>query len=385
MMRSLILLGATGSIGRQVLEILDAHPEAFRVVALTAHEKVDELSLLIDKYRPEFAAIGSEEQAAVLKNRHPEIAVGYGETGLIEAATWRREDRSTLLVNALVGSCGLAPTYHAVDLGRPVALANKETLVIGGDLIMDLARERHVQILPIDSEHSAIWQCLQGNDKAAVRRMIITASGGAFRDKSRDELATVDADQALQHPNWSMGAKITIDSATMMNKGFEVIEAHHLFGIPADKIDTVLHPESYVHSLVEYTDGSILAQISDHDMRLPIAYALFGGSRHPNPTRFLSLESVGKLTFSRLDPDRYPMLGMAYEALNRGGIHPCVLNAANEAAVRLFLRRSIPFLEIENIVRRDLDHAPSCLHPTLDDLLKVDREVQTAVLRQYLK
>jgi 1-deoxy-D-xylulose-5-phosphate reductoisomerase len=385
MMKNLYLLGATGSIGRQVCEIVDQDPSAFRILTLTANGNIEGISALIEKYHPEFVAMGSEEAARVIGMRHPGLPVGFGEAGLVKAATWSPEDHSGLLVNALVGSCGLVPTYRALEMGRSIALANKETLVIGGTLILDLAKKNQARIFPIDSEHSAIWQCLQGNDPKTVRRLIITASGGAFRNKTRSELMNVTLADALRHPNWAMGAKITIDSATMMNKGFEVIEAHHLFGIPVERIETVLHPESYVHSLVEFVDGSMMAQISDHDMRLPISYALNGGTRVVNPTKSLDLAAIGRLSFEPMDFQRFPCLGMAYEAIREGGIRPCVMNAANEAAVRLFIDRKIPFLEIENIIREQMDRVPKNPTPTLADLIAVDRDVKDNVSRLYLK
>ncbi len=384
-MKNLYLLGATGSIGRQVLQIVDAHPDEFRIVTLSANENLEGMTALLTRYHPDYVAMGSSEAAEILRVRFPELPVGEGDEGLVTAATFRPEDADGLLVNALVGSCGLLPTYRAIEIGRDVALANKETLVIGGDLIMPLAKKHGVRIYPVDSEHSAIWQCLGNADISAVRRLVITASGGAFRDKTRAELADVTPEDALRHPNWSMGPKITVDSATMMNKGFEIIEAHHLFGIPADRIETVLHPESYIHSFVEFVDGSLLAQISDHDMRLPISYALFGGARRETPVRTLDLVRIGAFTFAPLEPSRYPCLGMAREAMKKGGLLPCAMNAANEAAVRLFLEKRISFLEIETIVRKAMDEAPVSSHPSLEDLLLCDRTVREAVFRQYLK
>lgn len=384
-MRNLYLLGATGSIGRQVLQIVDAHPDDFRIVTLSANENLEGMTALISRYHPAYVAMGSPEAARILRVRFPGLSVGEDETGLLEAATFRPDDADGLLVNALVGSCGLLPTHRALEIGRSVALANKETLVIGGDLIMPLAKKRGARIYPIDSEHSAIWQCLGDDDVSTVRRLVITASGGAFREKSRAELAGVTPEDALRHPTWSMGPKITVDSATMMNKGFEIIEAHHLFGIPGERIETVLHPESYIHSFVEFVDGSLLAQISDHDMRLPISHALFGGTRRETPVRPLDLSRIGAFTFAPLDPSRYPCLGMAREAMKKGGLLPCAMNAANEAAVRLFLEKRISFLEIETIVRQAMDEVRVLPHPSLEDLLLCDRTVREAVLRQYLK
>jgi 1-deoxy-D-xylulose-5-phosphate reductoisomerase len=384
-MKNLYLLGATGSIGSQVLQIVDANPTAFAIVTLGANENVDGMSILIEKYHPQYVAMGDSHAAVVLQMRHPEVQIGSGEAGLVQVATWNPEDREGLMVNALVGMCGLVPTVKTIEIGRNIALANKETLVIGGGLILPLCKKHHVNLLPIDSEHSALWQCLQGEDVTSVKRLIITASGGAFRDKTREELRNVTIEDALHHPNWTMGSKITIDSATMMNKGFEVIEAHYLFGISADQIETLLHKESYVHSLVEFIDGSLIAQLSDHDMRLPIAYALFHPVRMPNLTKPLDLAQIASLTFTAMDYDRFPCLAYAYEALRKGGVVPCVMNAANEAAVRLFLNHKIAFLEIEHIIRSQMDLADNLPDPTLEDLVRVDQVVKEKVNLKYLK
>ena len=384
-MKHLYLLGATGSIGTQVTEIVQANPQAFQIITLTANDNIDKMSGLIEKYHPQFVAMASLEAAGILQIRHPEVLVGSGEAGLLKAATWNPDDADGMLVNALVGMCGLVPTVGAIEIGRQVALANKETLVIGGGLIMPLCKKHHVALLPIDSEHSALWQCLKGEDPATVKRLIITASGGAFRDKTREELQMVTTEDALRHPNWSMGAKITVDSATMMNKGFEVIEAHYLFDLPIDQIETILHPESIVHSLVEFTDGSVKAQLSAHDMRLPISYALFYPDRMPNRAPSLDLASLGKLSFSAMDFDRFPCLNYAYEAIRKGGVVPCVMNAANEVAVQLFLEHKITFLAIEQIIRTAMNQAPLIAEPTLSDLLKIDQTVKAGIIQNYLK
>ncbi len=261
-MRSLYLLGATGSIGRQVLEVVDAATDKFRIAVLSADTDLEGMTVLVRKYHPDYAAMNDAAAAKTLSVRFPDLEVGAGRSGLIRAAAWNPGDGDGLLVNAIVGVAGLEPTLAALAVRRSVALANKETLVVGGDIVMELARKNGAAILPVDSEHSAIWQCLKEEDPASVRRLIITASGGAFRDRTRAELAGVTPAEALAHPNWQMGRKITIDSATMMNKGFEVIEAMHLFGLTPDRIDCVMHRESYVHSLVEFIDGGIIAQIS---------------------------------------------------------------------------------------------------------------------------
>jgi len=384
-MKNLYLLGATGSIGRQTLEVAAAAPDRFRVAALAADADVEGMTALLRDIRPRYAAMNDPAAAATLSARFPDVEIGSGKAGLLRLAGLDPQDRDGLFVNAVVGVAGLEPTLAAISIGRDVALANKETLVVGGDLVMAAAAAKAVRILPVDSEHSAIWQCLGGEDPDRVLRLVITASGGAFRDRSRAELDRVTPADALNHPNWRMGKKITVDSATMMNKGFEVIEAMHLFRLPLGKIETVIHRESYVHSLVEFVDGSIIAQISSHDMRLPIAYALNHPERMPNPTERLDLAKIGKLTFGPVDLERYPCLGLAYAAARRGGNAPAALNAANEAAVALFLAERIPFLAIETIVAdalRALDFV-SC--PTLADLLATDDAVKRVIRDQYAR
>jgi 1-deoxy-D-xylulose-5-phosphate reductoisomerase len=288
------------------------------------------------------------------------------------------------LVNALVGIVGLLPTVRAIEIKRTIALANKETLVVAGDIINELLRIHGVELYPIDSEHSAIWQCLRGEDHKTISKLIITASGGSFRDYVRSHLESVTVEEALSHPNWSMGDKITIDSATMMNKGFEVIEAHHLFHLPPEAIETVIHRESIIHSMVEFTDHSIIAQLSDHDMHLPISYALFYPQRRENQVQSLNWTKLKQLTFSDVSFTRYPCLGCAYDALKRGGNAPAILNAANEAAVDLFLKRKISFLEIETIVGQAIQNNPWIDKPTLDELLKTDQTVKAAIYEHYL-
>jgi len=384
-MKNLYLLGATGSIGRQTLEIAEAAPERFKIVALGADRDVEGMTELIRRHAPRYVAMNDAAGAATIAVRFPDVEVGSGKTGLIRLASLDPDDRDGLFVNAVVGVAGLEPTIAALKIGRDVALANKETLVVGGEIVMALAREKHVRILPIDSEHSALWQCLEGENPESVLRLVITASGGAFRDKSRAELEHVGVADALAHPNWKMGKKITIDSATMMNKGFEVIEAMHLFGIPLGKIDTVLHRESYLHSLVEFVDGSMIAQISSHDMRLPISYALHHPDRVANPTERLDLAKIGKLTFAPIDSERYPCLGLAYAAARRGGNAPAALNAANEVAVALFLEGSIPFLMIESIVAMALEQLVFTPQPSLAELLATDAAVRDAIRGRYAR
>ncbi|MFA5007580.1 MAG: 1-deoxy-D-xylulose-5-phosphate reductoisomerase [Candidatus Izemoplasmatales bacterium] len=384
-MRNLDLLGATGSIGRQTIDVVAAEPDRFRIRALGADRDVEGMTELVRRLSPDYVAMNDETAAATIAARFPDVEVGSGRAGLIRLSSLCPDDGDGLFVNAAVGVAGLEPTIAALRIGRSVALANKETLVVGGELVMALAREKHARILPIDSEHSALWQCLEGEDPESVLRLLITASGGAFRDKARADLDRVSVADALAHPNWKMGKKITIDSATMMNKGFEVIEAMHLFSLPLGKIDTILHRESYVHSLVEFVDGSMMAQVSSHDMRLPISYALHYPDRVPNPTERLDLAKVGKLTFAPVDLERYPCLALAYAAARRGGNAPAALNAANEVAVALFLEGVIPFLAIEEIVARSLEELAFIEKPTLADLLSTDEATRRSVRMRHAR
>lgn len=369
----IILLGASGSIGTQVLDIIREFKDEFNLVSFSVGKSVDKAKMIIEEFKPKMVCLQNEDDIKKLKEEYNNIRFTHGDDGLLEII-----DFEGLVVNALVGSVGLKPTVKALETKHDLALANKETLVMAGDIVMPLARKNGCKVLPIDSEHSAIYQCLK--DELAVRRLIITASGGSFRDKSRDQLENVTKKDALNHPNWSMGNKITIDSATMMNKGFEVIEAHHLFDIPYDKIDTVLHKESIVHSMVEFDDSSILAQLGTPDMRMPILHALSYGKRLNYNSR---LDLIGKnLTFNELSKKRYPCLDYAYKAGIEGGIMPAVLNAANEAAVWLFLDDKIKFLQIEEIVKEELDNAKN-FTPTLDDIIKLDKDVKMRINKKY--
>ncbi len=382
-MKSLYLLGATGSIGTQVLDLCLQYPNEFVVKTMTANHSVLALRQLIPIHHPEFVSVGTLTDAIALKADYPNIEVGYGAEGLIQAATWGKTQSDDLLVNALVGIAGLIPTVRAIEKGRNVALANKETLVVAGDLINALLIKHHTQLFPIDSEHSAIWQCLRGEDIQKVKRLIITASGGSFRDYTKDQLNSVTIEDALKHPNWSMGKKITIDSATMMNKGFEVIEAHHLFAIPSEQIETILHRESIIHSMVEFNDHSVMAQLSDHDMHLPIAYALFYPNRMESSVKSLDFAKLQKLTFETVSFDRYPCLKYAYDALRMGGNAAAIVNAANEAAVDLFLKGNISFLMIETLIGKALQETPIIEHPSLEQLLYTDATVKDSIYRIY--
>ena len=347
-MKRIVLLGASGSIGIQTLDVIRQHPSEFELKAFGVGRNIDALRKIIAEFPVDCAAVQEEKDAAQLRTEYPSVRFLSGEDGLLDLA---ERDDYDVLVNALVGFAGFAPTLAAIRSGHDIALANKETLVVGGEIIDRALREHHVSLYPIDSEHSAIFQCLQGNKKEQVKRLIITASGGAFRSLKREELKDVTAAQALAHPNWSMGPKITIDSATMMNKGFEVMEAHWLFHMPYDQIDVLMHQESIVHSMVEYVDHSVIAQLGAPDMRLPIQYALSWPERWPlQQEEPLDLAAVGTLHFSKPDPERFPLLGCAYEAGRKGGSLPAVMNAANEAANLAFRQGKIPFLAIEEIV-----------------------------------
>lgn len=372
MIRGLSILGATGSIGCSTLEIVDAYPDRFRVISLTGNRNLQLLLQQVRRYRPLQVAVRTEDDVAWLNSElgadAPEI--WHGEEGQVRCATASGVD---LVVSAIVGAAGLVPTLAAINAGKDIALANKETLVTAGSLVMAAVKDKGVHLYPVDSEHSAIFQSLQGQQENAVKRIILTASGGPFRDSSLTDLQSVTREQALAHPNWEMGPKITIDSATMMNKGLEVIEAHWLFGLDADQIAVHIHPQSIVHSMVEYLDGSVIAQLGVPDMKGPIAYALAYPERLELPLPSLDLCQLGQLTFSEPDAERFSCLQLAYRALRLGGSAPAVLNAANEVAVEAFLKDEILFLMIPELISAVLDqHQVSELH-CLDDALAADR------------
>lgn len=372
MRRGLAILGATGSIGCSTLDIVDAFPDRFRVISLTGGRNLKRLAEQVRRYRPRLVAVVGQEDAARLRADlgagGPEIT--FGEEGMVRCATAEGAD---LVVSAIVGSAGLVPTLRAIEAGKDVALANKETLVAAGPVVMRAVRENGVRLYPVDSEHSAIFQALQGQQGNIVRRIILTASGGPFRDWPLEKLRQVTCEQALDHPNWSMGPKITIDSATMMNKGLEVIEARWLFGLEAERIAVHIHPQSIIHSMVEYLDGSVIAQMGIPDMKAPIAYALAYPERLELPMPPLDLCRLGQLTFQQPDPERFACLALAYRALELGGTAPAVLNAANEVAVSAFLRREIGFLDIPELIRQALDRHEVGRLATVDDALAADR------------
>jgi 1-deoxy-D-xylulose-5-phosphate reductoisomerase len=368
-MKNVVVLGSTGSIGRNALEVLSNFKEKFCVFGLSANKNARLLEEQIGRFKPKIAVIHDEQ---VFRNFPPTDGVELlcGTDGLKNLSSHPQVD---LVINAVVGSVGLLPSLEAVEKRKTLAIANKESLVMAGQLLMQKAKDKKAQILPIDSEHSAIKQCLLSGNKEEIRRLILTASGGPFLKTSKEKLTEITVDEALSHPTWDMGKKITIDSASLMNKGLEVIEARWLFGIPVDRIKVLIHPQSIVHSMVEFVDGSVMAQMSVPDMKLPIQYALFYPQRvFSNNTR-LDLSKIGQLTFLEPDLEKFPCLGLAYKALDLGGTAPAVLNAANEVAVGAFLDRRIAFIRIESVVRETLDQHQVKSSPGLDDILKADQ------------
>ncbi|OQP08015.1 1-deoxy-D-xylulose-5-phosphate reductoisomerase [Geobacillus sp. 46C-IIa] len=377
-MKYISILGASGSIGTQTLDVIRAHPDKFRLAAASVGRNIEAARQLIAEFSPPLVAIADRGAYETLCSEYGgRTTIVYGEEGLIEAAVFPQAD---IVVTAVVGSVGLVPTLKAMEAGKTIALANKETLVVAGHLVMAAAEKHGVPLLPVDSEHSAIFQCLQGEKHEHVEKLILTASGGSFRDRTREELAHVTVEEALRHPNWSMGAKITIDSATMMNKGFEVIEAHWLFRLPYERIEVVLHRESVIHSLVEFRDTSVLAQLGTPDMRVPIQYALTYPERLPlSVAKPLNLAALGALHFAPVDFDRYRCLRLAYEAGKRGGSLPAVLNAANEEAVAAFLAGRIPFLAIEEWIERALERHRPVSDPQLEEIREIDADTRAYV------
>ena len=378
MIQTISILGSTGSIGTQTLDVADKL--GLRVCALTAANNVDLLEKQVRKYRPQLAVLFNEDKAAQLRHtiKDTDTKVLAGMEGLIAAAQMESAD---LVLNSVVGMVGLRPTIAAAQAKKDIALANKETLVAGGDLVTDAVRENGVRLLPVDSEHSAIFQCLQGAaPNKALKKLILTASGGPFFGKTRDELRDVTVEQALNHPNWSMGAKITIDSATMMNKGLEIIEAARLFDVAGENIDVVVHRESIIHSLVEYTDNSVIAQLGVPDMRIPIQYAITYPERYPSPVQELNLAQIGKLTFFDPDYETFACLSACKRALAMGGVATAIANGANEEANMLFRQGKIKFLEIGELVTGAIDSVLNVTPKTVEDVLNADAQA-----RQYVK
>ncbi|WIV20815.1 1-deoxy-D-xylulose-5-phosphate reductoisomerase [Paenibacillus polygoni] len=373
-MKKISILGSTGSIGTQTLDVVRMHPEEFKVEGLSAGTNVELLIEQAKTYRPRKVSVSRKEDVDHVRMHVPEgTEVYYGNEGLIEVAAGTDADT---VITAVMGSVGLSSTLAAIREGKQIGLANKETLVTAGHLVTALAEEKQVQIIPVDSEHSAIFQCLNGEQLREVKQITLTASGGSFRDLTRQQLQHVTVEDALKHPNWSMGSKITIDSATMVNKGLEVIEARWLFDLPYEKINVLLHPESIIHSFVEFQDTSMIAQMGNPDMRVPIQYALTYPNRLPSPASSLSLSEIGTLHFREMDMERFPCLKLAYECGKIGGTATTAFNAANEVAVARFLKGDISFLKIEEIIARVLDNHQSIPSPDLEQIEQVDQQVR---------
>jgi len=375
MKRKIAILGSTGSIGTQALEVIEEHPDMFEAYALTAHHQVDLLIRQARRFMPEVVVIANEQHYLELKEALADLPVKVW-AGADAIAQIVRMEPIDMVLTALVGYAGLRPTIAALEAGKAIALANKETLVVAGELITTLAKENNAPILPVDSEHSAIFQCLSGTWNNSVEKIWLTASGGPFRTKTPDELATVTKEQALRHPNWNMGAKVTIDSASMMNKGFEMIEARWMFDLPPEQIEIVVHPQSIVHSMVQFEDGAVLAQLGLPDMKLPIAYALSYPKRLKTAAPRLDFRQYASLTFEEPDMERFRNLAYAFEAIRKGGNMPCILNAANEIAVSAFLEDRAGFLQMSDVIARTMEKAIFVARPTYDDYVETDAEAR---------
>ena len=380
-MKNIVVLGSTGSIGTQTLEIVRDNPD-LKVVALAAGTNVKLMEEQVREFKPSVAVMWTEDAAKDLKARISDLDVEVlsGMEGLIEISTHKDCE---VLVTAIVGMIGIRPTIAAINAGKTIALANKETLVTAGHIIMPLAKEKNVAILPVDSEHSAIFQSLQGQPKDRLSKILLTASGGPFRGKKREELLNIQVEDALKHPNWAMGRKITIDSATLCNKGLEVMEAKWLFDVDLDRIEVVVHPQSIIHSAVEYVDGGIMAQLGAPDMKLPIQYALFYPDRRPMSGKRVNFFELGSMTFEKPDMETFRGLKLAYEASAIGGSMPTVYNAANEKAVSLFLDRKIKFLQIPEVIEACMQNHKNILNPTVDDILNTEAEAYDYIAKHF--
>ncbi|OFI47005.1 1-deoxy-D-xylulose-5-phosphate reductoisomerase [Floricoccus penangensis] len=375
-MKKICLLGATGSIGTSTLDVIKNNSDKFQLVAMSFGKNIEKAQKIIEDFSPKYVSVQTEELAETLKNKYPQIDVFHGNEGLNQLV----QTDYDLLLNAVMGSVGLIPTMTAIELGRDIAIANKETLVVAGDFIMPAAKKAGVNLLPVDSEHSAIFQVLQGVKETDLRDITITASGGSFRDKKRSELVGVSVKDALNHPNWSMGAKITIDSATMVNKGLEVIEAHHLFQVDYDDINVIMHRESVVHSLITLKDGAMYAELGASDMRQPIQFAL----TYPDHISLVnekefSLAKLATIHFEEVNYERFPMLALAFKVGRLGGSFPAVFNAANEVAVAAFLQEKIEFLDIEKIIEKAVDNHVEVNDLSLEKLISIDSETRNKV------
>ncbi len=382
-MKKIAILGSTGSIGTQTLEVVRANSD-LQVAALAAGTNVEKMEEQVREFKPKLAVMWTKEAAADLKARLADldVCVAAGMEGLLEAAVF---PESQVLVTAVVGMIGIRPTIAAIQAGKDIALANKETLVCAGHIIMPLAKECGVKVLPVDSEHSAIFQSLNGEPAGRIEKLLLTASGGPFRGRSRKELEKISPEDALKHPNWTMGRKITIDSATMVNKGLEVMEAKWLFGVELDQIQVVVHPQSVLHSAVQYADGSIIAQLGVPDMKLPIQYALTYPDRRPMAGRRVDLFSLGQLSFERPDLDTFTGLALAYKAAGAGGSMPTVYNAANEKAVELFLQGRISCLDIPELIGKAMEEHKMIQNPKVDEILETEQSSYESVMRNMAR
>ena len=380
-MKRIAILGSTGSIGTQTLEVVRENGD-IEVLGLAAGSNITLLEEQIRQFHPRLAAVWSEEKAIELRTRiaDTDTKVVSGMDGLIEVSILKDTE---ILVTAIVGMIGIRPTIEAIKAGKDIALANKETLVTAGHIIMPLAAEKNVSILPVDSEHSAIFQSLQGNEHKAIHKILLTASGGPFRGRTEEELLDIKVEDALKHPNWSMGQKITIDSSTMVNKGLEVIEAKWLFQVDVDQVQVIVQPQSIIHSMVEYVDGAIMAELGTPDMKLPIQYALYYPERRYLPGERLDFETLTQITFEKPDMETFYGLKLAYEAGRIGGSLPTVLNAANEKAVAMFLNREIRYLQIPEIIRECMEHHKNIVNPTIPEILATEQETYEYILTKY--
>ncbi|NDC39971.1 MAG: 1-deoxy-D-xylulose-5-phosphate reductoisomerase [Chitinophagia bacterium] len=383
MTKRLAICGSTGSIGTQALEVVADHPDLLKVEVLTAHSNTTLLIEQAQRFKPRYVVVTHEPSYKVVKEALAMLPmqVVAGEDALCEAVTLPTVDT---VVAAIVGFAGLRSVVSAINAGKRVALANKETLVVAGELVMQLARDKHAELIPVDSEHSAIFQCLTGENNRTIEKVILTASGGPFLGRKPNYLVNVKASHALQHPNWVMGAKITIDSATLMNKGLEVIEAKWLFGLANDQVEVVIHPQSVIHSMVQFNDGSIKAQMGLPDMKLPIQYAIAYPHRLPNTYKRLDFKDFPKLAFETPDYKTFRNLALAKEAMERGGNMPCIMNAANEVVVQAFLNNKVGFLEMSDMIEQTMETTPFVAHPSFDDYFQSDRDARNRVT-EFLK
>lgn len=383
-MKKISILGATGSIGTQTLDVIRKQKDDFKLIGISANKNVEKTISIIKEFNPEYAVLMDRNAYEDVKtfcssnNLTTEVLIGLDGMNQIVSLT-----EVDLVVTSVVGMIGLIPTINAIKAGKDIALANKETLVVAGEIVISEAKKRNVKILPVDSEHGAIFQCLQGNEVSEIEKLILTASGGPFRGKQRSELRDVTLEQTLKHPRWNMGKKISVDSATLMNKGLEVIEAHWLFGVDYDNIDIVVHPESIIHSMVEYIDGSIIAQLAGTDMRLPIQYVLNYPNRKERMIKKINFFEIGKLTFEEPDLETFKTIKFAYDAGKLGGNYPAILNGANEAAVQLLLDNKIKFLDIGDIIEDCMNSVKNDSNTTIESIIRADQQAKDFVMKKY--